>query len=191
MQWSAELRQKIDGLTRIQQRAIERIVLAEAEGVPLSRLLRTAYSCRWCGQAVGRWSDSAGERAEILQRHERECTGGDGLEWQFVANASTFYGKWRESDFPAILAQARAEFGAEVLREAAALLQLGASLAVQQLMRIIEDGEDDTNRRLAAVAVLDRASALTARKGTLEIERGGGGANDKLTQLLDDLRSAG
>jgi hypothetical protein len=158
---SAELSATLRTLPARQRQAVLHIVQAEMGGVALTRLLKTAYSCRWCG-----WREQAGAtraaRKASLAAHEAGCERA-GLPWAFVCHASTYYGRWaRDEAFQQALAQA----WGEVTAQAVTILQASTSLAARELQRQVRQGEKDTDRRLAAVAILDRAGVETAAKAT-------------------------
>lgn len=175
MEWSDELKQEMALLNPRQQRAISTIVLAEANGVSLSRLLKTAYSCPWCGRVIGRSSDSAPERKALLVQHEQKCDR-IGREWRFVVNHTTFYNRWPKL-VRECLGRARQEAVSAALGEAERILQFGTPDAAIELVRQISGAVEDRDRRLAAVAVLDRADTSTASKGP-----------DPLKSWLEELR---
>lgn len=189
---SDELKDKIKGLTPQQQRAIPAIVSAEARGIPLARLLKSVYSCKHCGRVIGRSPDSHAARQAAMVAHEAACDHSPGT-WGFVANEATYYGEWtKQESFVTALAAAREEMTEAALSEASHLLRIGTVEAVKELLRQIVEAERDTDRARAAVALLDRASALTARKGKIEIaDERKGQQNEKVAGLLDRLREAG
>lgn len=151
-------------LTAQQKRAILRIVQAEVDGVPLSRLLRTPYSCQWCGWIAGRAGQKKEERKQALANHEEACDR-HGSPWQFIAAHNTYYVKWRENPaFQEALEDARDNVVQDALQSAATLLQINTTGAVRELVRQITEAEKDSDRRLSAVAILDRADVSTAHK---------------------------
>jgi hypothetical protein len=158
---SAELAARLQHLPPRQQQAVARIVTAEMEGVPLSRLLKTPYSCRWCGWQAQAGRTRAARKAQ-LAGHEASCERA-GRSWSFVCNYSTYYRGWvKDEAFQAALAAARAELTAQ----AVAMLKAATPLAAGELRRQVQQGEKDSDRRLAAVAILDRAGLETAAKET-------------------------
>ena len=188
MNWSDDLRDKMALLSTQQRNAIAAIVLAEAEGIALTRLLKTAYSCRWCGRPQGRAGWPSEARKAELATHEAECERGpelddkgevvvEGQKWRFIANYATFYVKWKSSEFHNCLAHARQEVVDAALSEAAQLLQLGTPDAAEELRRQVREGEKDFDKRSAAIAILDRADLKTANK-----------ARDPMIEWLQDLR---
>ncbi len=178
MNWSTELKDKMAKLTATQRRAITMVVSAEADGLPINRLLKTTYSCRSCGRVVGRSGDKAQSRRAELESHEASCPN---TGWTFAADASSFYGRWRkDADFIDCLNRAREELTNNALSEAARALQLGTAKAVRELLRQILEGERDHDRRSAAIAILDRADLRTSAKSA---------ASDRVTELLSDLRA--
>jgi hypothetical protein len=157
-------------LTAQQKRAILRIVQAEVDGVPLSRLLHTPYSCQWCGWIAGRSGQKNEERKKALVTHEAECER-HGQPWQFIAAHNTYYVKWRENQaFRDTLEQARADVVQDALQSAATLLQINTTGAVRELVRQISEAEKDSDRRLSAIAVLDRADVSTAHKAQAGVQ---------------------
>lgn len=177
-QWSSELQLKMSELSGSQRRGIARIVMSEADGVPFSRLLRTVYSCKWCGREIGRNAGKA-DRKRVKLYHQEECKQ-NGTLWRFVCNYTTFYRLWRKSAlFMECLEMAREETVFEALSGAARMLRLTTYKAVIELRRQVGEGERDIDRRSAAVAILDRADVSTAGK-----------VDDGLAQWLDDLRQA-
>ena len=168
-QWSAAVWEQLERLSTEKRRAILRIVEAELQGVPLSHLLKTAYSCKYCGRSIGRSSMQADSRKQLLFEHQdNECDNrpqGDapGVRWKFAVAASTYYSKWREdAAFWAALRQARREAAGLALDEAQQLLKVATEKAVAELVRQVSEGESDRDKRLSAVAILDRADMATA-----------------------------
>jgi len=158
---SAELMATLRRLPPRRRRAVLRLVQAEMDGVPLSRLLKTAYSCRWCGWLAQAGATGAARKA-ALAAHEQTCERA-GQPWPFVCNHSTYYSQWvKDEAFQAALAAA----WAEVTAQAVAILQASTPLAARELQRQVRQGEKDGDRRLAAVAILDRAGLETAAKAT-------------------------
>lgn len=179
MEWSADLQEKMHLLTPAQRRAITRILLGEAAGIPLTRLLKTSYSCSYCGRVIGRSGETQEVRKAALAEHKTECenTGG---KWLFAANYATYYGQWKDSPhFLECLSEARAEFVGHALGEAARILQLGTPDAARELVRQIARGEKDYDKRSAAIALLDRADLKTAEK-----------IDDSMARWLAELRKA-
>jgi hypothetical protein len=162
-QWSDDLKTEMEILSLKQRQAIVMIVGAESRGVTFSRLLKTAYSCQWCGREIGQSTDCAAARKIKRAEHESECDAA-GQPWQFAANHSTFYGKWGKT-FKNCLGRARQEVVDVALGEAARILQIGTPEAARELLRQIDGAVDDRDKRLAAVALLDRADISTANKG--------------------------
>lgn len=177
MEWSADLQEKMDLLTPAQRRAIIRILLGEAAGVPLTRLLKTAYSCSHCGKVIGRSGDEGVSRKEDLATHEAMCESDE--KWVFAANYATYYGKWRESIyFLECLNEARAELVSAALDETIGILQLGAPQAARELLRQVAEGEKDVDKRSSSFGILDRAAMGTARK-----------VDDSMARWLAELRT--
>lgn len=166
-------------LSGAQRKAIRMIVEAEATGLPLSHLLKTPYSCRWCGKVIGRSGMGRDERKALQERHEEQCER-NGQPWKFAANLRTYYHKWQKDPlFVEALESARAEVVQEAITTAAAMLQLNTVTSVRELVRQVTDAEKDSDRRLSAVAILDRADVTTASKG------GGGGVQVYLPEVDD------
>lgn len=180
--WSLGLLFKLSELTPKQRSAIEMIVMAETVQVPITRLLKTSYSCRWCGQVLGRTGEPATLRRQRLNLHEANCrTESRRFHWTFACASSTFYNKWmKDHQFEAALNQARYEMTQNRLTTAARLLQLGTTEAARELLRQIAEGERDLDKRAAAVAVLDRADVLTASKSK---------SDEDLRDWLSELRN--
>jgi hypothetical protein len=154
------------GLTAGQRKAIETIIEAESNGVPLTRVLKTTYSCRWCGRVIGRPGDSRDRRKLLLLAHEQNCE--FDTEWTFATSVSTFYSKWMKLDhFADALDAARSMATTNIMRAAAVRLQAATLGAANELARQVTEADGDGNRRLAAVAILDRADVSTASKQTL------------------------
>ncbi len=170
--WSTELLYKLSCLTAKQRTAIQMIVAAEATRIPISRLLKTSYSCAWCGQQLGRTGDSADIRKQRKQLHEADCrTKSRRFYWTFACTESTYYYKWlKDPLFVDTLDLARQEMVENSLNTAARLMQIGTAGAARELLRQIAEGERDLDKRAAAVAVLDRADVLTASKGKTDEE---------------------
>ncbi len=169
-EWSAELREKMQILSPKQRRAITLIVIAELQGLSPHRMLRQANSCPWCGRVY------SGERR---LRHEAVCQR-RGQPWQFAADRRSYYRFWQQSaEFRECLALARQEASMRALAEATRTLQMAAPVAASELRRQVEAGQKDSDRRQAAVAILDRADIKTSPKGQVE----------QLSLWLDDLRA--
>lgn len=190
-QWSGDLEKRMGELSPVQQRAIRLIVTSEVEGVTLSRLLKTVYSCQWCGREIGRSSQRGVDRKRLRLLHEETCglpeaedapANFQRVAWKFAANYTTYYRAWRKSPlFVECLKDARAEVTSAALLAAARQLQLGTFEASQELRRQLGDSEVGAgNRRLAAIAILDRADVSTATK-----------VEDGLSRWLRELREVG
>jgi hypothetical protein len=154
---SQALTEQMSGLSARQRRAILRIVSAEADGIGLIRLLKTPYSCQFCGLRVGQTGMSRDTRKAALAAHEAGCEKRDKGRWKFVCGLSLYYRKWaKDPAFLDSLGQARQEIAAGAMGQAVAILQVGTPDAAMELHRQVKEGERDTDRRLAAVALLDR-----------------------------------
>lgn len=172
-EWSATLQTQLEELSPQQQRAIVLILMTEARGEPLTRLLKTPYSCPWCGQVLGQAADGRAARKAALAEHEQECKLGPAKKmeaarpWRFATSLVTFYTRWKlpGSAFEQCLNQARGEVRTKALGQAAWILQMGAPEAARELRRQISLASDESNRRLAAVAVLDRVNLEAALTG--------------------------
>lgn len=169
-EWSDELLSKLSSLKVSQRRAILMIVTGEAAMIPLSRLLKTSYSCCWCGRSIGRSGESNSARKSKRQLHESQCASeSNRFYWSFVASSTTYYNRWRrEPLFVQTLDLARQELAGQALLNAAHILHLGSTAAARKLVEQITVGEKDIDQYRAAVAVLDRAAALTADKSSVE-----------------------
>jgi len=168
-QWgpTGELADSLARLSRRQQQAVLRIVQAQMEGLPLTRLFKTPYSCRWCGAVLGQSGQGREARKAQLAGHEAGCARKDGPGWPFVCNYSTYYGQWvRDEAFRQALEMA----WAEVAAQAVALLKASTLAAAGELQRQVRQGAKDSDRRLAATAILDRAGVETGAKSTLTHE---------------------
>lgn len=170
-EWSADLQTQLDQLSPQQQRAIVLVVMAESRGEPVTRLLKTPYSCRWCGQVIGHATEGQAARKGALAGHEKECKLGpaqkaEARPWRFATSLVTWYTRWKVTDslFEQCLNQARREVRDNALQRAAWILQMGAPEAAAELRRQVAEAQDDSDRRLSAVAILDRADVGTADK---------------------------
>lgn len=189
-EWSRNLQAQLEELSPQQQRAIVLILMAEVKGEPITRLLKTSYSCQWCGQVIGHAADGRAARKIALAEHERDCRLGPAQKsesarpWRFAASLVTFYTRWKlpGSTFEQCLNQARREIRSNALQRATWILQLGAPEAALELKRQITLASDESNRRLAAVAVLDRVN--------LEAIQGDGDREDNLDSLDDETLRA-
>lgn len=159
-------------LTRNQQRAIEMLIQADLDGLPITRLLKTAYSCPWCGQIIGRSGQPKAERKQQLAQHQAECER-QGQKWPFVINAKTYYTKWMKDDlFTAALAEARKQVFDEAVNQAVRIMQAATVGAATELARQVgDDTVKDGDRRLAAIGILDRANLMTATKANVDLPR--------------------
>lgn len=186
-EWSAGLQAQLDQLSPQQQRAILLVVMAESRGEPITRLLRTPYSCEWCGQVIGHSADGKAARKAALVEHGKVCERGPGSlkdkarPWRFATSLVTFYTRWKiaGSLFESCLNQARREVRDSALSQAAWILQMGAPEAAKELRRQVT-GLDASNkdRRLASEAILRRVN--------LQGDGGGDGAADDSFDGLDD-----
>jgi hypothetical protein len=166
-EWSTDLQAQLDQLSAGQRRAILLIVMAESKGEPITRLLKTPYSCRWCGRVIGHSADGKAARKEALTAHEAGCER-QGRPWQFATSLVTFYTRWKAADssFVECLNLARREVRENALQRAAWILQMGAPEAAIELRRQVAEAKDESDRRLASVAILDRADVKTADKSS-------------------------
>lgn len=154
------------------------IVEAEAAGLAISRLFKTPYSCRFCGRIQGQPGEKRDRRKLKLIEHEYECQEDHPQEWSFAVNHKTYYDKWRKDEsFMQALSEVRSQVVNEIMSQAATRLQNGTLNAANELVRQIEAGEKDVDRRQAAIAILDRADVSTASKGL-----------DPLKEWLEALR---
>jgi len=167
----------LTALSGVQRKAIRMIVEAEVTGLPLSHLLKTPYSCQWCGKVIGRSGIDRDERKALQVQHEEQCER-NGQPWKFAANLRTYYHKWQKDPrFVLALDSARSEVVHEAIATASAMLQLNTVTSVRELVRQVTEAEKDSDRRLSAVAILDRADVTTASKG------GGGGVQVYLPEV--------
>lgn len=185
-EWSAGLQAQLDQLSPQQQRAILLVVMAESRGEPITRLLRTPYSCEWCGQVIGHSADGKAARKAALAEHGKVCERGPGSlkekarPWRFATSLVTFYTRWKiaGSLFESCLNQARREVRDSALSQAAWILQMGAPEAATELRRQATKGGTDKDKRLASEAILRRVN--------LQGDGGGDGAADDSFDGLDD-----
>ncbi len=172
MNLSADLQEKMKLLSSAQRRTIILIVGGKMAGVPLTRLLKTPYSCRCCGYVAGRSGESREVRKQTLADHEVKSCKRPGQKWQFAANASTYYRDWKPSKyFSDCLSQAETELFDAALNEALQMLQIAAPEAAREAWRVVKEGEIERNRLVAAFGILDRAALKTADKTNDKVER--------------------
>ena len=130
------------GLTAGQRKAIETIIEAESSGVPLTRVLKTSYSCRFCGRVIGRPGESRERRKLLLMDHEQHCD--YDTPWTFATNVSTFYAKWMKTDlFTDALETARSMATTNIMRAAAVRLQAATLGAANELARQVTEADGD------------------------------------------------
>ena len=178
MNISNDLQKQMTVLSPAQRRAILLIVIGEVNGIPLTRLLKTPYSCRCCGYVAGRSGESRETRKQALAEHEATSCEHPGQTWQFATNAATYYHRWKtSSDFTDCLSQAWTEVVCAALNEASRVLQIGTPEAARELRRQVEQGQKDSDKRSAATALLDRADFKVADQ-----------MNDTLRRWLAELR---
>jgi len=166
MQWapSAVVQDRLSALPARQRRAVLRIVEAEVTGVALTRLLKTPYSCPYCGLVVGQPGDPRDPRKIALGAHAEGCEKKP-TPWRFICRMTVYYRKWaRQPPFVEALDAARSEVTSHAMQHAVSILQTGTPDAALELVRQIGEAEKDSDRRLAAVAILDRAGIETAVK---------------------------
>lgn len=164
---SVELGARLAALPARQRKAVLRIVQAEAqeEYVALTRLLKTPYSCQWCGWVAGQSGMARDARKALLARHEESCER-RGEPWRFVCSLSIYYRKWaHDPAFVGALEAARQEVTANAVASAVMGLQAGTVEAVGAVRKVIRKGEKDADRLRAAFGLLDRAGLETAPKG--------------------------
>jgi hypothetical protein len=179
MNISNDLQRQMMALSPAQRRAILMIVIGEVNGIPITRLLKTPYSCPCCGYVAGHSGESRESRQQALAEHEANSCAYPGQRWQFAANASTYYQRWKpSSDFADCLSQAWTEVVCAALNEATRVLQIGTPEAAWELRRQIEQGQKDSDKRSAATALLDRADFKIAKQ-----------MNDTLRRWLEELRA--
>jgi len=166
---SVELGEVLAELPARQRKAVLRVVQAEADCVALTRLLKTPYSCQWCGLVVGQSGTPRDERKGMLEAHESECER-RGQAWRFVCSLSIYYRKWvHDAAFVSALAMARREITEQAMASAVVGLQAGTQDAVAAVRRIIRVGESEANQLRAAFGLLDRAGVETAQKATTTV----------------------
>ena len=168
LQWTPtdELREALSLLPRRQQRAVLRIVNEEMQGVPLTRLLKTPYSCQWCGWVAGHSGEQRDVRKAKLAQHEAGCELRE-VPWKFVCNLSTYYNRWsKEEAFRVALEAAQRDMTLQTMQAAVRALQAGTWDAVQEVRRQIGGAFKDADRLRAAFGLLDRAGVETAQKAT-------------------------
>lgn len=168
LQWSPseELSAALSLLSRRQQRAVLRIVNEEMRGIPLTRLLKTPYSCQWCGWVAGHSGERRDDRKAKLAAHEAECER-KGTPWRFVCNLTTYYNRWSKDEaFRPALEAARRDMTQQTMAAAVRALQAGTWDAVKEIRRQISEAYKDADRQRAAFGLLDRAGVETAQKAT-------------------------
>lgn len=190
--WSPDLQADLQQLSAQKRRAILTIIQDEANGVSLLRRLKTPYSCRYCGWFAQLSIGNRDARKAALAEHTVTCENGPKIksgedgepvivekpDWFFIANLSTYYSKWvKDDDFTDCLKRARIEFTNHALSNAAMILKLATPNAAYELVRQINGAFKDADRRLASVAILDRADLTTADKSL-----------DPVKEWLGDLR---
>lgn len=166
-QWSLsdELIEVLGRLTRKQANAVLQIVAAEVDGIGLIRLLRTPYSCQYCGWVAGRAGEKRDARKARLAEHESICANRDGEPWRFAANFTTYYSKWtKQADFRNALELARRDVVSEAMQMAVLRLQANAGRAVNQVVTLIDGAEKEDVRLKASFGLLDRAGVETTVK---------------------------
>ncbi len=167
---SVELGARLAALPARQRKAVLRIVQAEGDCVALTRLLKTPYSCRWCGWVAGQSGMRRDVRKGLLERHEADCDL-RGEPWRFVCSQSIYYRKWtHDAAFVGALEAARQELTAQAIASAVVGLQAGTSEAVGEVRRLIREGEAENTRLRAAFGLLDRAGMETAPKSSQVVE---------------------
>lgn len=194
--WSPDLHADLQRLSAQKRRAVLTIIRDEANGVSLLRRLKTPYSCRYCGWWAQPALGNRDARKEALAEHTvSSCENAPRLEvdendeaaivekpdWYFIANLSTYYSKWTKDElFTDCLKRARQEFTNHALSNAAQILKQATPVAAYELVRQINGAFKDGDRRLASVAILDRADLTTAPK-----------TDDPYLELLRELRDEG
>jgi len=184
---SVELGGRLAALPARQRKAVLRIVQAEADCVALTRLLKTPYSCQWCGWVAGQSGMARDTRMGLLERHEADCDR-RGQPWRFVCSQSIYYRKWtHDGAFVGALEAAREELTARAMASAVMGLQAGTGEAVAEIRSLIRAGEKEGTRLRAAFGLLDRAGLETAPKSTAVVE---GTYLDVTEEELDAIEGA-
>ena len=169
---SDRLSELLSALPARRRKGVLRIVAAEAAGEALTHLLKTPYSCQWCGLQLGQSGQRRDDRKALLAAHEAEC-GRRGRPWRWVCTQSTYYSRWcRDPGFREALDLARAEVQEQAIVAAVMGLRGGAGEAVTEVRRIIREGASEATRLRAAFGLLDRAGVETAQKGALQVQAG-------------------
>lgn len=181
IEFSAALQNVMLELSAQQRRAIHRVIAAEVVGEPtLTRLLKTPYSCRYCGWVAGQSYHKRDERKAMLSAHEASCQRRPD-RWRFVCNYATWYAKWMHSEtFKRCLDAARAEVSVEALAAARRELEFAAPEAVGELRRQVAEGERDLDKRDAAKFILTSSGAAKPQEVDATVRV------DDVRQLSDD-----
>lgn len=149
----------MSGLPVQQRHGITRIVAAEADGIGVTRLLKTPYSCQWCGLVAGESGEARDARKAKLATHEESCRKNHAYPWRFIVSLSTYYraGGWLDNPlYTECLEQARRETLQQAYSDTLRTLQLTGPLAALELRRQVVGGSTESARLRASVAVLDR-----------------------------------
>jgi hypothetical protein len=160
IEFSAGLQRDLLKLTPLQRRAVHRIVAAEAVGdPPLTRLLKTPYSCRYCGWLAGQSSHGRDARKAMLAQHEATCKRKPN-RWRFICNYTTYYVRWRDdANFHRCLELARQEVSIDALAAVSRGLTFGAVEGVDELRRQVHHGERDLDKRDASKFLITASGA--------------------------------
>lgn len=153
-------------LTSKQERAVVMIADLELRGEPITRYLKTPYSCPGCGYVAGQGGQPRDARKAALDKHLLACEDyRSDIRHPFICAFSTYYSKWsKDPAFVRAVEDQMEKIRADSIDHAVAMLQNATADAVQVLVRQLSSAANDRDRRLAAVAILDRADFSTASK---------------------------
>jgi hypothetical protein len=175
-EWSAELRAKMSKLRYRQREVIINLVLGERrDGLRRGRLLKSPWSCPWCGRSC--------QNGRTFATHEAKCHYKRVGRWKFVCAKATFYDWIKEPLFAECLKQPSEEAENIVVKRSFRSLQYATTEAVEELRWQVKYGRSERNRQKAAIAILDRAGIGTALKDS--------GPPRQLQLWLDGLRRVG
>jgi len=142
-----------------QRLAINKIVEIEQQNIPLSYYLKMRYNCLGCGQVIGNSTNKRHQRLLLLQKHKQKCQKfADGWEHPFICSRTIFYDKWmKNDDFKAALELARNNAIKLALQQAKHIIQISTVDAARELSHQISNSDKTSDRRAAAIAILDRS----------------------------------
>lgn len=142
----------LGSLTPKQRQYIVRACEFEASGIAPYRLIKTRFSCQWCGREIRNGSNSR----KKLQEHQLQCEL-KGQRWPFAISHNVFYNHWMKNiQFLDCLRQARSEQATTSIGEAKMLIGMLSPPAVKEIGRQIQEGDSDKRKLEAAKDVLDR-----------------------------------